>query len=343
MEVMRFPNTANRLFRQAGNGVEPHTPDFEDASESQAALPKPASPTLAPVPEEPAQRQLELPANQQKEPEREGPRKPPIEAAKPPIPVETSQPAVSPSRATSTPRDPLQALKVLLEQNSSLPTNSVVLGVCEDGLPLALDVTDPTPGALLVMGDNRDEQIRLLQTIVASACLRNSPRAVQFLVFTHQPDAWRAWVNENGFERHCITVAPAQEESIRDWILQLADWTEQRRLGQRSGPPILLVIDTLYFVPRLAYDIRLNFDWMVKEGPPAQIWTVAGISTELASSLGSRMLRSFQSRILGFAKDPEVYVRIAGLEKEHAATFNQPEKFSVQAGERWLEFQLPGV
>jgi hypothetical protein len=238
--------------------------------------------------------------------------------------------------------DNLPALKALQEQNGDLPAHSVVLGVCDDGLPLALDLLDPAPGSLLAMGDIRDEQIRLLRTVIASACLRNSPRTAQFLVFSHQPDSWNSWVTENGFERHCITVAQAQEDTIRDWIVQLADWTEQRRLGQRSGPPILLLVDSLNFLPRLAYDIRLNFDWMVKEGPPAQIWTFAAISTELASSLGSRMLRPFQSRILGFARAPEIYIRLAGLEADQAAGYNRPGKFSVQVGDRWLEFQLPG-
>jgi hypothetical protein len=229
----------------------------------------------------------------------------------------------------------------LLENNSNLPGQAVVLGICEDGLPLALDLNDPSPGSLLAMGDAREEQIQLLRMAVASVALRNSPRAVQFLVFSHQPDLWQKWVSEHGFDRHCLAIEEAQEDSVCEWIIRLADWTEQRRLGQRSGPPVLLVIDTLTFLPRLAYDIRLNFDWMIKEGPPAQIWTMAAISTDLAASLGIRMLRSFQSRILGCAKDPTVFSRLAGLDEQQAAVFNQPGRFAVQVGDHWLHFQLP--
>jgi hypothetical protein len=230
-----------------------------------------------------------------------------------------------------------------LAQNANLPDQTVVLGVCEDGLPLALDLFDPTPGSLLAMGDRREEQIALLHNAVASSCLRNSPRTMQFLVISHEPDAWKDWVVQRGFERHCISIETAQENSLRDTILLLADWTEQRRLGQRSGPPVLLVIDTLTFLPRLDYDIRLNFDWLVKEGPPAQIWTFAAISTELATSLGHRLLRAFQSRILGWAKDPQVYTRLAGLAAQEAGAYSEAGMFAVQVGENWIQFKLPGA
>ena len=239
--------------------------------------------------------------------------------------------------------NPKLRLKELLAQNRNLPPQTVILGICEDGLPLALDLSDPAPGALLALGDMREEQMGLLRTAVASLSLRNNPRAAQFMVFSHQPDSWQAWVSQNGFDRHCIAIENAQEDALRDRILQLADWTEQRRLGQRSGPPVVLVVDTLTFLPRLAYDIRLNFDWLVKEGPQAQIWTIAAISTDLAASLGSRMLRSFQSRIIGCAKDPGFYIRLVGLDEAQARCFDQPGIFAVQIGEGWLKFHLPGT
>jgi hypothetical protein len=145
------------------------------------------------------------------------------------------------------------------------------------------------------------------------------------------------------FHRHCIAIENSQEEDgLRNRIIQMADWTEQRRMGQRSGPPLLLVIDTLTFLPHLAYDIRLNFDWLVKEGPPARVWPIAAISTDLAASLGSRMLRAFRSRILGYAKEPEMFLRQLGLDEALVGDLRRPGQFTVQAGESWLQFHLPG-
>lgn len=130
---------------------------------------------------------------------------------------------------------------------------------------------------------------------------------------------------------------------MRDWIIRLADWTEQRRSGQRSGPPVMVVMDSLSFLPRLAYDVRLNFDWMAKEGPAGRIWPIAAVSTDLATALGTRMLRGFESRILGFADDPAVYMRFASQNESDAAQFGQPGTFVIQAGDTWLRFHLPRI
>ena len=230
-----------------------------------------------------------------------------------------------------------------MAQYNNLPSQAVILGICDDGLPLALDLSDSAPGAVLAIGDVREEQIGLLRTAVASVCSRNSPRGAQFLVFSHQPESWQTWITQNGFNRHCIAIENAQEDFLRERILQLVDWAEQRRLGQRVGPPVLLVIDTLVFLPRLEYEIRFNLDWLIKEGPQVKIWTIATISTELASSLGDRMLRSFQSRILGCTKEPGIYSRLVGLDEAQAGWLTQPGSFTVQVGGNWLKFHLPGT
>lgn len=233
-------------------------------------------------------------------------------------------------------------LQDLLTKNPNLPSQSVILGICDDGLPIALDLNDPAPGSLLVMGDDRQDQLKMLHLVVSSVAGRNSARSIQFLVFSHQPDHWRSWIHESGFDRHCLGVIETNENMVSDWILQAADWTEQRRLGQRSGPPVLLVIDSLSFLPGLPYDIRLNFDWMIKEGPPAQVWTLATISTELAASIGSRFLRPFGTRILGRTNSPDVYARLTNLDEQKSFQFTQPGRFLVQAGDQWIQFSLPG-
>lgn len=194
---------------------------------------------------------------------------------------------------------------------------------------------------MLVIGDERNSQLELLRNAIDSAVSRNSPRKVQFLVISHQPRVWRSWVDERGFNRYCLAVVGSEEEGLPGWVLRMADWTEQRRLGKISGPPILLVMDTLSFLSRLASDVRLNFDWMVKEGPPAQIWPLGTISTELVSSMGARTLRLFQGHILGFAKDPQVYAQLVGLSEQEVVHFNEPRHFAVQVDQHLIHFRLP--
>ena len=256
------------------------------------------------------------------------------------------------SQASSYPARPVQPaapasrkfvprLEDFLNRNPELPSQTAILGICDDSLPILLDLHDPAPGAILAVGGEREEQLGLLRTAVASMAVRNSPRAVQFLVLTCDPQPWQEWIVEQGIERHSLGIESAEDESVREWVLRLADWTEQRRLGQRSGPPVLVIMDTLSFLPRLSYDVRLNFEWMAKEGPQAEVWPIAAVSTELARVLQARrMLRAFQTRILGCTEDPAVYTQLFGLTEQAAAGFKEPGQFSVQVGENWLKFRL---
>ena len=274
----------------------------------------------------------------------------PVKAVTPPVSLPpaiistpVSEPPVSlPARSLSTPALPPLNLEQLLARYPDLPAQTAILGVSDDALPVLLDLNDPTPGAVLVIGDERAEQLQMLQTAVASVVKRNSPRGVQFLVISNDPGAWQTWVSRQGFDRYCLTIEDSSSETMVDWIIRLADWTEQRRLGQREGPPILLVMDTLNFLPKMQYDLRLNFEWMAKEGPQAQIWPLATVSTDLAKVLyNRRLLRSFQTRVFASVDDPSVYVQAAGLDERTDLHFDRAGQYAVRVGEDWLRFQMP--
>jgi hypothetical protein len=196
----------------------------------------------------------------------------------------------------------------------------------------------------VAIGDEREAQLDLLRSAVMSLAARNTPRSVQILILSCDPEQWRKWMSEHGFERFLVGIEGVDDlEALREWIIRLGDWIEQRRTGQRSGPPILLLLDTLSFLPRLSYDVRLNFEWMAKEGPAAQIWPLAAISSELANALAGRhLLRSFHTQILGYIDRPDFYVRHAGIAQSDAANFAEPGVFAVQVGEDWLRMRLPG-
>lgn len=297
---------------------------------------KPASQTPA---EPPIQRPLEAPSQMPVDRPVEKPASPPQPAALPAAAV----PQVAPQPAPRRPGSRLHALKQLLDQQPDLPAQTAVLGVCDDGYPVLLDLFDPAPGAVIAIGDEREELLDLLRVAVSSIASRSTPRSVQMLIVTCDPPAWQEWIQAQGYERYCMGIIAAENaDAQREWILQLGDWTEQRREGQRSGPPVLLVMDTLSFLPRLDYDVRLNFDWLVKEGPAAQIWPLAAISSDLALALGARrMLRAFRTRVFGFTADPAFYVQQANIPQTDAQNFGRPGEFAVQLGGEWMRFHLP--
>lgn len=285
----------------------------------------------------------------------EDPRAPAAESTPQPLPQaepgsapETQKTDAPPEAAKTAERPgyskpyPEKGLQRLLKAYPDLPAQAAVFGICDDGFPVLLDLYDPAPGALVVIGDERENQLDLLRAAVYSLALRNSPHSIQFLVFSCNPGPWRKWIAGRGLEKQCLGIVDVDQQKVREWTIRLADLTEQRRsAAQQSGPPVLLIMDTLSFLPRMDYDVRLNFEWMAKEGPAAQIWPLAAISTDLALSLGRRMLRPFRSRILGFTENASAYTSLSVMSLEESADFARSGEFAVLVGNEWLRFRLP--
>ncbi len=247
-----------------------------------------------------------------------------------------------PSGARASARPALNpALEGLLQRLVGLPPQTAILGLCEDDLPVLLDLADPTPGALLVACDEREQRLEVLRTLVYTAAALNSPRNVQFLVLSSQPLEWQNWLEGLSAARHCLAVESLEEGGCDRWLMKLSTWADQRRTGSANGPAVLLVVDDLSAATRLEYDARVNFDWLVKEGPGVKIWPMAAAEAEALPGLG-RWVRLFKSRIFGPTLDPQVYKQAAQLSDEELAMFAEAGQFAVRIQENWLKFRLPG-
>ena len=85
----------------------------------------------------------------------------------------------SPSRSHNDEPDFPPSLEALLAQVGELSPYSVVLGVCEDGLPITLELDNPAPGALLISSEHKGGKTRLLRAVLASAMQLNTPDQVR--------------------------------------------------------------------------------------------------------------------------------------------------------------------
>ena len=230
-------------------------------------------------------------------------------------------------------------LSSLLERLTNMPAQTAILGVCDDRLPVLLDLSDPAPGALLLASDNEALRTRLLRTLLQTAAALNSPRSVQFLILSSRPEDWRAWLETVDISRHCLGVDSLEDSGPDRWLLKLAGWADQRRTGS-SGPAVILVVDDMSAVPKMEYDARVNFDWLVKEGPPVRIWPVGVLAVEQAPDL-ARWVRLFKTRILGPAVNPTLYRQLATLDEDDSAALVEESQFAVRIENNWLKFRLP--
>ena len=251
-----------------------------------------------------------------------------------PAPVSAAQ---APSQETGAPPD----LEGLLEHLVNLPAQTAILGVCDDRLPVLVDLNDPVPGALLVASDDEAMRLRLMKTLLRTAAALNSPRGLQFLILSARPDEWKAWLEGLDALRHCLGVDSLVEGSPERWLLKLSGWVDQRRTGSTSGPAVLLLVDDLAAVPQLEYDARVHFDWLLKEGPAARIWPVVSVSAGRTPEL-VRWVRLFKTRILGQVQDAALNRQLAASGTEDDEISVQPDQFAVRIQESWLKFRLPG-
>ena len=80
--------------------------------------------------------------------------------------------------------DQLPGLSEILDQTGPLPPHSVILGICEDGLPFLFDLTNPAPGSLLIVGDEGSGKSRLVRSVLASAMQLSKPNQLSFSIIT---------------------------------------------------------------------------------------------------------------------------------------------------------------
>jgi hypothetical protein len=226
----------------------------------------------------------------------------------------------------------------ILERYTHIPAQTIILGICEDGLPVLFDLMDDHPGPLLITGDAGCGKTMLMQNMVKIAVSLNSPFEVKYATITSNPEEWSGFLG-NDSRSHCFASHADYDENAGNTIMRLAEIAEQRRCGREEGPAILLMIDDLRFIAKADFDVRLNFEWLLKSGPSLQIWPVVSLPTAAAMEM-SRVVSYFRTRIIGKmpAGTRTKLTLYDGLSTENLQTGKQ---FAVRVQDDWLKFWLP--
>ncbi len=226
-----------------------------------------------------------------------------------------------------------------LEKFGQLNDPTIPIGVTDAARPLLLDLADPQPGPILVLGDEGSGNTDLLKVLAHSACANQSSQEIKFLVISSQPEEWRTWLDSLQKPERCLAILEKDSSGVGDWIIQLAEQAEQRFTRRHSSAPILLLVDGLDFISRAESDVQLNFEWLCHNAPWVQIWPVATLPTGMALEMG-RWTRHFHTRLMG--KMPNrAAVRLglsSGFDSEGLAAGRQ---FAVRIQDEWIKFWLP--
>ncbi len=234
---------------------------------------------------------------------------------------------------------PTPSLADLLASTGPLPPYTIVIGACDDGCHLFLDLTDPHPGSLLIAGDSGSGKTRLVTSILTTAILVNTPRQARFAVLTPRPDEYTRFSSAP----HCFQVIPTYATEMDDLLTGMVELTEQRRTGRLPGAAVILAIDDLANLwQQLDGNLRDALAWLIRHGPESGVWPIASLDTTtmMDGDLADLpdLLGLFNTRLIGHIADPDRRYELADQSIQPPTAGAQ---FMVRHHDEWIHFWIP--
>jgi hypothetical protein len=213
-----------------------------------------------------------------------------------------------------------------------IPAGSILLGLADDGLPVMLDLYDPTPGPILVAGDGGSGKTAFLKSL-ACASDNADPGEIQFGVLTPFPEEWKS------IEAlpNCLGIWPAYHPSAGDFLSRLVNWSETL---PETRQVIVLLIDGLDLMAGNGFQYQHDLRWLLMYGPERQVWPVVSVNPGRLPRLQT-WLDYFRTRVIGHVK----HAHNVRLLLDNAAIDLDDLLPGVQFGlaqpDSWLKFILP--
>ena len=226
-------------------------------------------------------------------------------------------------------------LNQILAQFGTLPHDALFLGAAYDGLPILLNLNDPTPGPILIAGDQGSGKTALLQTIAEATPLTHTPQDLQFGIITKHTQEW------DGFEEieNCMGIFPAYQNEADSFILSLADWAHNNHREKRFA---LLLIDDLETIMEMDENVQQSLRWLLLRGPNRRVWTFVTLNAGRTNKV-LPWLDAFRTRLFGVIENDRDAAAILPT-RDAALHLLQPGlEFILNENRQWVKFWIPPV
>jgi hypothetical protein len=231
-------------------------------------------------------------------------------------------------------------LQGIIEDIGPLAPYSIVIGGCDDRSHLFMDLSDPAPGSLLIVGDDRSGRSRLLTSMLSSSAVLTSPRRVRYALIAPDLTGLDYLIQRP----HCYKAHATDTGDAIDMIYELAEIADYRRNNQVTGSVIILAVDDLACLLSTMDDEMVEqLRWLVTVGPGVQIWTIATLNSEDVSSIEPEFLNQFGTRLIGSVGKAEVVDYLCGSEEPKPEEVIAGAQFCVLFNEDWVMFWIPAV
>ena len=237
----------------------------------------------------------------------------------------------------SAPADPsagLPSLSEVLTEYSPLPQSALFLGLAEDGLPILLNLQDPVPGPLLIVGDTGSGKTALLKNIARAVDRIHDPRHVKYTVLTERIVEWR------GFEHsaNCEGILPLKEGQINNYLSSLVEWAH---INKNEGQYLLLIMDSLDAITD-NINIHQQLRWLLLRGTARNIWPIITLNAHQAGNV-INWLEAFRTRLFGSIQNDEDVEKLTGLKNMSFKDLLAGSQFAMREGKNWLPFWIPNL
>jgi hypothetical protein len=223
-------------------------------------------------------------------------------------------------------------LEKVLAKITPLPDHGLFLGVASDGLPLLLNLKDPGPGPILILGDGQTGKTDFLRGVARAASLAHHPRFLRFAVVTPFPEEWVGWDDLP----HCLGLWRPDDAGLKDLFF---DFTT-RAQDQKKSEALLLLVDNLNNLVDLELTLLENLHWLLENGPAEQIWSIATLNADKALSLPN-WVGAFRTRIFGLIRNPELAGKFTSMPGANLGTLLSGAQFCIRERTHWLRFWMP--
>lgn len=247
--------------------------------------------------------------------------------------AELKLPSTSDSSSTTQPSTDSPEANEILTSIGPLPREALFLGIAADGLPLLLNLRDPHPGPMLIVGEAGAGKTAFLQAVAKSVIQTHSESDVQFGVITRQVEEW------DGIETtpHRVGVFDVTQEGAQELILSLASWAHANKNIQQS---VLLLIDDLEAVAKLDAVALQHFRWLLLRGPSRRVWPLITMSAERYGQVLA-WIEIFRTRVFGKIANARLAEALGGDRTSALDQLDAGREFSLRENGNWLRFTIP--
>jgi len=219
-----------------------------------------------------------------------------------------------------------------------VPACSALLGLDEEGMPVLLRLPSADVAHVLVSGNTGSGKTVLAQTMALSLARFNRPRDLQIVLVDPK---------RRGFEPlsalpHLLTPLIYQSERAIQVLDRLVVEMEQRDLGGRSRPRIVVFIDELAdLIMAGGRETEKPLARLAQRGREAGIHLIACTQRPSATVIGGLIKSNFPVRIVGSVASAEDAKVASGLPRTGAERLMGKGDFLVVA--RGEQFRIQGT